>query len=63
MATSADGRSATISAYGPLPPGWTGSGLVEESVAAGVELVKREGLLVRQVVIPQLHEQMREKIL
>ena len=36
---------------------------VEASVAAGVELVKREGLLVRQVVIPQLHEQMRAKIL
>jgi hypothetical protein len=24
--------------------------------------VKREGLLVREVVIPQLHEQMRAKI-
>ena len=36
---------------------------VEASVAAGVELVKQEGLLVRQVVIPQLHEQMRAKIL
>jgi microcompartment protein CcmL/EutN len=36
---------------------------VEASVAAGVELVKQEGLLVRQVIIPQLHEQMREKIL
>jgi microcompartment protein CcmL/EutN len=36
---------------------------VEASVAAGVELVRQEGLLVRQVVIPQLHEQMREKIL
>lgn len=36
---------------------------VEASVAAGVELVKQEGLLVREVVIPQLHEQMREKIL
>lgn len=36
---------------------------VEASVAAGVELVKQEGLLIRQVVIPQLHEQMREKIL
>jgi microcompartment protein CcmL/EutN len=36
---------------------------VEASVAAGIELVKREGLLVRQVVIPQLHEQMRAKIL
>jgi microcompartment protein CcmL/EutN len=36
---------------------------VEAAVAAGVELVKHEGLLVRQVIIPQLHEQMREKIL
>jgi microcompartment protein CcmL/EutN len=36
---------------------------VEASVAAGVELVKQEGLLVREVVIPQLHEQMRERIL
>jgi microcompartment protein CcmL/EutN len=36
---------------------------VEASVAAGVELVRQEGLLVRQVVIPQLHEQMWEKIL
>ena len=36
---------------------------VEASVAAGVELVKQEGLLVRQVIIPQLHEQMREKVL
>ena len=36
---------------------------VEAAVAAGVELVKQEGLLIRQVIIPQLHEQMREKIL
>jgi microcompartment protein CcmL/EutN len=36
---------------------------VEASVAAGVELVREEGLLIRQVIIPQLHEQMREKIL
>ena len=36
---------------------------VEASVAAGVELVKKEGLLIRQVVIPQLHEQMRARIL
>jgi len=36
---------------------------VEEAVAAGVELVKQAGLLVRQVVIPQLHAQMRAKIL
>jgi microcompartment protein CcmL/EutN len=36
---------------------------VEAAVAAGVALVKQEGLLVRQVVIPQLHEQMRAKVL
>ena len=36
---------------------------VEAAVAAGVELVKQEGLLVRQVIIPQLHEQMRAKVL
>lgn len=36
---------------------------VEAAVAAGIELVKQEGLLIRQVIIPQLHEQMREKIL
>ena len=36
---------------------------VEASVAAGVELVRQEGLLIRQVVIPQLHEQMRAMIL
>jgi microcompartment protein CcmL/EutN len=36
---------------------------VEASVAAGVALVKQEGLLIRQVIIPQLHEQMRAKIL
>ena len=36
---------------------------VEAAVAAGVELVRQEGLLIRQVVIPQLHEQMRAKIL
>lgn len=36
---------------------------VEASVAAGVELVRQEGLLVRQVIIPQLHEQMRARIL
>jgi microcompartment protein CcmL/EutN len=36
---------------------------VESSVAAGVELVRQEGLLVRQVIIPQLHEQMRAKVL
>ena len=36
---------------------------VEAAVAAGVALVKQEGLLIRQVIIPQLHPQMREKIL
>jgi microcompartment protein CcmL/EutN len=36
---------------------------VQVSVAAGVALVEQEGLLIRQVVIPQLHEQMRAKIL
>jgi microcompartment protein CcmL/EutN len=36
---------------------------VEASVEAGVELVRQEGLLIRQVVIPQLHEQMRAMIL
>jgi microcompartment protein CcmL/EutN len=36
---------------------------VEAAVAAGVELVRQEGLLIRQVIIPQLHEQMRAKIL
>jgi len=36
---------------------------VEAAVAAGVALTKQEGLLIRQVIIPQLHEQMRAKIL
>jgi len=36
---------------------------VESSVQAGVTLVKQEGLLIRQVIIPQLHAQMRAKIL
>jgi microcompartment protein CcmL/EutN len=36
---------------------------VEASVAAGIELVREAGLLVRQVIIPQLHEQMRAKVL
>lgn len=36
---------------------------VEAAMQAGVEMVKQEGLLIRQVVIPRLHEQMREKIL
>jgi microcompartment protein CcmL/EutN len=36
---------------------------VEAAMHAGVEMVKQEGLLVRQVIIPRLHEQMREKIL
>ena len=36
---------------------------VEAAVAAGVALVKQEGLLIRDVIVRQLHEQMREKIL
>jgi microcompartment protein CcmL/EutN len=36
---------------------------VEAAVAAGVEWVRQEGLLVRQVIIPQLHELMRAKVL
>ena len=36
---------------------------VQAAVAAGVELVKQEGLLIREVIIPQLHEQMRARIL
>lgn len=36
---------------------------VEAAMAAGVALVRQEGLLVRQVIIPQLHEQMWAKIL
>ena len=36
---------------------------VEAAVAAGVALAKQEGLLIRQVIIPRLHEQMRAKIL
>jgi len=36
---------------------------VEAALAAGVALVKQEGLLIRAVIIPQLHSQMREKIL
>jgi len=36
---------------------------VEAAMAAGVALVRQEGLLVRQVIIPQLHEQMRARIL
>jgi len=36
---------------------------VEAAMAAGVDLVRQEGLLVRQVIIPQLHEQMRARIL
>ncbi len=36
---------------------------VEAATQAGVEMVKQEGLLIRQVIIPRLHEQMREKIL
>ena len=36
---------------------------VEAAVAAGVALVKEEGLLVRSVIIPQLHADMWAKIL
>lgn len=36
---------------------------VEAAVKAGVEWVKQEGLLIRQVIIPQLHEHMRARIL
>ena len=35
---------------------------VEAAVQAGVRLVQDEGLLVRSVVIPQLHPEMRAKI-
>jgi microcompartment protein CcmL/EutN len=35
---------------------------VQAGVDAGVSLIKDEGLLIRFVVIPQLHEQMRQKI-
>ncbi len=35
---------------------------VEAAVEAGVKLVKEEGLLVRSVIIPQLHPDMRAKI-
>ena len=35
---------------------------VEAAVEAGVNLVKQEGLLVRSVIIPQLHPDMRAKI-
>ncbi|MFQ6014232.1 MAG: BMC domain-containing protein [Anaerolineae bacterium] len=35
---------------------------VEASVAAGVNLVKEQGLLIRSVVIPRLHEDMRAKV-
>jgi len=35
---------------------------VEAAVEAGVNIIKDEGLLVRFVVIPQLHEDMRQKI-
>jgi microcompartment protein CcmL/EutN len=35
---------------------------VEAAVEAGVKLVKAEGLLIRSVVIPQLHPDMRAKI-
>jgi len=36
---------------------------VEAAMAAGLRLVQEAGLLVRHVIIPQLHEQMRAKIL
>ncbi len=36
---------------------------VEAAMAAGLALVRQEGLLVRQVIIPQLHEQMWARIL
>jgi len=35
---------------------------VEAAVEAGVNIIKDEGLLIRFVVIPQLHEDMRQKI-
>jgi microcompartment protein CcmL/EutN len=35
---------------------------VEAAVEAGVNVIKDEGLLIRSVVIPQLHEEMRRKI-
>jgi len=35
---------------------------VEAAVEAGVDLIKDEGLLIRRVIIPQLHEDMRQKI-
>lgn len=36
---------------------------VEAAVQAGVRLVQDEGLLVRSVIIPQLHPEMRAKVL
>jgi microcompartment protein CcmL/EutN len=35
---------------------------VQAAVEAGVNVIKDEGLLIRHVVIPQLHEDMRQKI-
>ena len=35
---------------------------VEAAVDAGVELIADEGLLIRRVIIPQLHEDMRQKM-
>ena len=35
---------------------------VEAAVQAGVDLLKDEGLLIRQVIIPRLHEDMRQKM-
>ncbi|MDY0018934.1 MAG: BMC domain-containing protein [Anaerolineae bacterium] len=37
-------------------------GEVEAAVAAGVDKIRDEGLLVRKVVIPSLHQSMRETI-
>ena len=38
-------------------------GDVEAAMAAGVAYVKQEGLLVRDVIIPQLHPDMKDKII
>jgi microcompartment protein CcmL/EutN len=35
---------------------------VQAAVEAGVNVIKDEGLLIRFVVIPQLHEDMRQHI-
>jgi len=36
---------------------------VEAAMAAGVAYVKQEGLLIRDVIIPQLHPDMKDKII